>query len=89
MDFLELFIVVVVNHAIFEDDLLLWIIIHVQVVIRLVVSLVLLKLVFVLFLNLVQYIFNIENDTSTPCATLALVVAQAFKDEVILCPAGV
>jgi len=57
--------------------------------IRLVVSLVLLKLVFVLFLNLVQDIFNIENDTSGSWATLALVVAQAFKDEVILCPAGV
>ena len=32
--------------------------------IRLVVSLVLLKLVFVLFLKLMQDIFNIENDTS-------------------------
>ena len=57
--------------------------------VRLVVAPVLLKLVFVLLLNLVQYIFNIENDSSISWATLALVVAQTFEDEVILCPAGV
>ena len=46
--------------------------------IRLAVSHVWLKLVFVLFLNLMQHIFDIENDTSASWATLALVVAQAF-----------
>ena len=79
MDFLELFIVVVVNHAILHECLLFWIISRVQVLIRLVVaivaSLVLLKLVFVLFLNLVQYIFNIENDTLASCTSLSLVAA--------------
>ena len=52
-------------------------------------SSILIRFVSVLFLKLVQYIFNIENDTSASWAALALVVAQPIKDEVILCSAGV